>query len=180
MLLAPSLCCSALILLCFSCFLKQGDSTAWLDCTLVDEPRIHIFSQITKYICPKYENVFVQIKKMYLSQIRKCIFPNCRMTRSRSWTAYWENGDDSEETKGFRKSPPPYVWFWEVLGLVKGNTLLGLKLGILCFLQWKISRKLDIFLHSPWLSLIQDTRNVKWDTDRGPFNICLVSDRSEY
>ena len=47
---------------------------------------------------------------MYLSKSIKCIFPNCRMTRPRSWTAYWENGDDSEETKGFRKLPPPYVW----------------------------------------------------------------------
>ena len=30
---------------------------------------------------------------MYLSQIRKCIFPNCRMTRPRSWTAYCQLGE---------------------------------------------------------------------------------------
>ena len=80
MLLAPSLCCSALILLCFSCFLKQGDSTAWLDCTLGDEPRIYIpklhikyemyLSKIKKCICPNQENVFVPNKKMYFSKLQ--------------------------------------------------------------------------------------------------------------
>ena len=59
MLLAPSLCCSALILLCFSCFLKQGDSTAWLDYTFGDESRIYF---------RKLQNVFVQNMKMYFSQ----------------------------------------------------------------------------------------------------------------